>query len=107
MCSGARYTPSVPDSEPKFVLTVARHYRGRLHPLSHSVKHLTLYYSIIFIIVLLLLHIYFSHFYFNPLLFYYCIIIIIVLYYCTYAMLLYLHCAVSVIGLVAVDSAHE
>jgi hypothetical protein len=33
------------------------------------------------------------------LLFYYCIIIIIiVLYYCTYTVLLYLHCAVSVIG---------
>jgi hypothetical protein len=35
------------------------------------------------------------------------IIIIIILYYCTYTVLLYLHCAVYVIGLVAVDSAHK
>jgi hypothetical protein len=70
---------------------------------------LTLYYCIIFIIVLLLLlllHVYFSHFHFNPLLFYYYIIIIIIIVlYCI--VLLYLHCSVSVIGLVAVDSAHK
>jgi hypothetical protein len=71
--------------------------------LSYYYYYYYYYYTFIFLIFIL------THYYYIIIII---IIIIIVLYcilfyYCTYTVLLYLHCAMSIIGLVAADSAHR